>query len=297
MRKVTLWHIAILFLLIGVIYWVVLRWELYRPYPWVDMPLHFLGGAFLGLIWLWLARPGFVFAQEFRASKLLATASLTGFVLLGGLAWELFEFSLWRFLPEYGNVLKIYQAPVSDVLSDLVLDFFGGMTALLLCLRSKRQQSPVVYCAGAVRDDRTMAEALREMVRFVQSLGIRVLSEHLGHENPILAFAHKIGHTGSEPPAHAIERQDTAWLDQATHVIAEISGASTGTGREIEYARTKGEFGKTPAKVLCLYHREREFHASPMVRGMTADRYANVSVRAYSDLEEMKAVIQEFLGR
>ena len=51
-----------------------------------------------------------------------------------------------------------------------------------------------------------------------------------------------------------MERQDIEWLDQATHVIAEISGVSTGTGREIEYARTKGVLGKTPAKILCLYH-------------------------------------------
>jgi hypothetical protein len=95
--------------------------------------------------------------------------------------------------------------------------------------------------------------------------------------------------------AEDVEQQDIAWLDQATHVIAEISGASTGTGREIEYARTKGGFGKVSAKVLCLYHTEREFFASPMVRGMTPDRYPNVAIRSYADVVEAKSLIKDFL--
>lgn len=151
----------------------------------------------------------------------------------------------------------------------------------------------LVYFAGAIRGDRVLAPVMREIVAFVQSLGFRVLSEHVAADDPIAT--QKIGQGKGELLAEDIERQDIAWLDEATHVIAEISGASTGTGREIEYARTKGHLGKTPAVVLCLYRQDRESFASPMIRGMTPDRYPNVTVCSYRDLDEAKALIQRFL--
>jgi len=49
------------------------------------------------------------------------------------------------------------------------------------------------------------------------------------------------------------------------------------------------------AKVLCLYHKDREFFASPMIRGMTPDRYPNVTVRSYADIAEAKSLIKKFL--
>jgi len=157
------------------------------------------------------------------------------------------------------------------------------------------QNSKVVYFAGAIRGDRSLAYVMREIVEYVQSLGLIVLTEHVIADDPIATLAGKVEKEKVDLLAEDIERQDIAWLDQATHVIAEISGASTGTGREIEYARTKGYFGKVHAKVLCLYHAEREFFASPMVRGMTPDRYSNVVIKSYTDSEEVKLLIKKFL--
>ena len=157
------------------------------------------------------------------------------------------------------------------------------------------QNSKIIYFAGAIRGDRSLAHVMREIVEFVQSLGLAVLTEHVIADDPIATFAGKVGKEKADLLAEDVERQDIAWLDQATHVVAEISGASTGTGREIEYARTKGSFGKVNAKVLCLYHTEREFFASPMVRGMTPDRYPNVAVRSYADVAEAKSLIEKFL--
>ncbi|PIR05051.1 MAG: hypothetical protein COV57_01225 [Candidatus Liptonbacteria bacterium CG11_big_fil_rev_8_21_14_0_20_35_14] len=157
------------------------------------------------------------------------------------------------------------------------------------------QNSKVVYFAGAIRGDRSLAYVMRKIVEFVQGLGLTVLTEHVIADDPIATFAGKVGKEKADLLAEDVEQQDIAWLDQATHVIAEISGASTGTGREIEYARTKGSFGKVGAKVLCLYHTERELFASPMVRGMTPDRYPNVVIRSYTDVEEAKSLIKDFL--
>ncbi len=145
--------------------------------------------------------------------------------------------------------------------------------------------SRVVYFAGAIRGDRVVAETIKELIFWIKSQDIQVLTEHIADDSV----------SDKDSSAIEIEKRDIAWLDQATHVVAEISGASTGTGREIEYARTKEKFGKTPAKVLCLYQIEREFYASPMIRGMTSDRYPNVVVKSYSKIEEAKDIVQNFL--
>ena len=153
----------------------------------------------------------------------------------------------------------------------------------------------IVYFAAAIRGDRVMADTIQEIVRHIKELGFLVLTEHVGANGPIATFAGKIGKTKEDLTAEDIERQDIEWLDQATRVIAEISGASTGTGREVEYARTKGSFGKALAKILCLYRIDREFYASPMIRGMDNDRYPNVVIKAYRDIAEAKKIIKEFL--
>ena len=153
----------------------------------------------------------------------------------------------------------------------------------------------IVYFAGAIRGERMMAEAMGEMVSFIKNLGLPVLTEHVVTGDPIATLAKKIGKSKEDLTAEDIEKQDIEWLNQATHVIAEISGASTGTGREIEYARTKGELGKKPAKILCLYHADREFYASPMVRGMTQDRYPNILIRKYVTTDEAQGIIRRFL--
>src|SRR5688572_12357355 len=95
----------------------------------------------------------------------------------------------------------------------------------------------IVYFAGAIRGDQIAKKSITEMIQYIQSLKITVLSEHLAAERPNEALASLFGKNEHELTAEDIETQDIAWLDRATHVIAEITGASTGTGREIEYAR------------------------------------------------------------
>src|SRR3989344_1849154 len=153
-----------------------------------------------------------------------------------------------------------------------------------------------VYFAGAIRGDRIVADTIKYLIDYIKiNLQIPVLSEHVGSENPVEEFARKIKKSIDDLLAEDIETQDIQWLDQSTHVIAEISGASTGTGREIEYARTKDHFGKIPAKILVLYHREREYSASPMIRGMKSEKYPNVTVKNYDTLDEAKDIVKDFL--
>lgn len=62
------------------------------------------------------------------------------------------------------------------------------------------------------------------------------------------------------------------------------------TPGEIEFATRRG------IKVLCLYREDRKFFASPMVRGMTPDRYPHVSIQVYRDAEEAKRAVGGFLN-
>ena len=152
-----------------------------------------------------------------------------------------------------------------------------------------------VYFAGAIRGERRFKKIFHELIAYIQTLGFEVLTEHVGRSHPIAYQAKKLNEKVEDLTAEQIEQRDIRWLDSATHVIAEISGASTGTGREIEYARMKGKFGKVPAQILVLYKQEREFYASPMIRGMEPERYDNVRVRAYATVTEAKKVISDFL--
>lgn len=147
------------------------------------------------------------------------------------------------------------------------------------------RKETIIYFAGAMRGDRSKEENMKRIVQFIKELGIPVLTEHVVADDPI-----------EKIDVRQIEERDINWLNQATHVIAEVSGASTGVGREIEYGRTKHSFGHTPAKILCLYHADAEFKASPMIRGMTADRYHNVTVLPYRTIEEAREIIKKFLG-
>ncbi|MFH1671277.1 MAG: hypothetical protein ABH889_00665 [Candidatus Portnoybacteria bacterium] len=154
---------------------------------------------------------------------------------------------------------------------------------------------PIVYFISAIRGVRKRKENVISLIQWLKELGVTILTEHVGANDPIEAQEKLFGKTKGSLTAEDIEKRDIAWLNQAEYVIAEISGASTGAGREIEYARTKEHFGHKAAQILCLYHQEDEFFASPMVRGMTKDRYKNVTITAYQDIEQAKGIIKKFL--
>ena len=156
-------------------------------------------------------------------------------------------------------------------------------------------KTPIVYFACAIRGNRVVHTLLQEMVSHIKSKGIAVLSEHVVDEDARGAFAKAIGKKDADITPIDIERQDIAWLNQATHVIADISGASTGVGREVEYARTKGDLGQVSAQVLCLYHSDHADSATSMITGMTHDRYPNVTISSYTDIKEAVNHIDSFL--
>jgi hypothetical protein len=102
---------------------------LYWTYRWLDIPMHFLGGAWVGLaaLWLWYYS-GHLRRKEGPATRPLLVALGGG--LAFGLVWEVYEFLIWMF---GGAGLPLNY--VSDSLLDLVMDASGAVFAFGIYMR------------------------------------------------------------------------------------------------------------------------------------------------------------------
>lgn len=123
------------------------------------------------------------------------------------------------------------------------------------------------------RQDQPVYAAL---VAYLQSLGHRVLTEHLAAEAVMAA-------DGGVSPEAVFER-DTTWLRACDAVIAEVSTPSHGVGFEIAYALGLGK------PVFCL---AREgVRVSKMLTGI---RQAGFAFTTYATPEEALAHLGAFL--
>ncbi len=154
-----------------------------------------------------------------------------------------------------------------------------------------------VYFAGAIRGNRNFGHFVKGMIEHIQNKGVVVLSEHIIKDNPNALLAEKIGKPYEKLTVTDIESQDIAWIDQASHFIAEVSGASTGVGREIEYATTRHlPSTRRHLPILCLYHNSIRETVSAMVRGMNSERYPHVRIAGYDTLAEACDLLDTFLS-
>lgn len=105
--------------------------ELYLK-TWVfDLSQHFIAGVLLALIWAEIKKK---YAQN------LTFMGTNGFVLLGSLAWEWYEFLTMRFLPDYSRRLYLSSNSVEDMLTDLTAALLGGMLVIVFIKKIMIQQ-------------------------------------------------------------------------------------------------------------------------------------------------------------
>ena len=124
------------------------------------------------------------------------------------------------------------------------------------------------------RQDQPVYAAL---VRHLQGLGHRVLTEHLAAETVLAADS-------VLDPVTVFDR-DTAWLRACDAVIAEVSTPSHGVGFEVAYALDRGK------PVLCL---AREgVRVSKMLTGI---RQPGFTFAAYSSEAELRVHVAAFLS-
>jgi hypothetical protein len=105
-----------------------------------------------------------------------------------------------------------------------------------------------VYCAGAIRGELFNKGYFERVVQIVKELGAHPKTEKSGGYQvyPLEAYSNTDVQTTKDK---VVARRDREWIRQSSAVIAEFSGASTGTGWEICYA-TRVQRKPT----LCLYH-------------------------------------------
>ena len=124
------------------------------------------------------------------------------------------------------------------------------------------------------RQDQPVYAAL---VRHLQGLGHRVLTEHLAAETVLAADS-------VLDPVTVFDR-DTAWLRACDAVIAEVSTPSHGVGFELAYALDRGK------PVLCL---AREgVRVSKMLTGI---RQPGFTFAAYGSEAELRVHVAAFLS-
>lgn len=114
-KKKLLKHLVLLMFFIFIANNVV--WELhwYSSIWWFDMVMHFLGGLWVGLFFL------YIFYAEDQLFKKFLTVFLC--VLLIGVLWEFFEFFTFNYIgKDPFNAL--------DTVSDIFFDLAGGTFAL-----------------------------------------------------------------------------------------------------------------------------------------------------------------------
>jgi len=105
---------AAVLVLIAATHLSALQWSLYWYFVWLDVPVHFAGGAWLALAGSWLLLR-FGYGHEVRYVFMI--------VIAGSIGWELFE--AWAGVPRDSNFLF-------DSVLDLTMDVAGGIVGFIL---------------------------------------------------------------------------------------------------------------------------------------------------------------------
>ena len=115
-RKEFFVRLAGLIVCITVFNFLANKFYWYSSIWYFDIFMHFLGGLWLGGLFLWLFWPN-------KLSTTLVAKVIAG-VLLVGIGWEIFELM-------FVNYVAQNSFDVVDTSMDLVLDVLGGLSAIL----------------------------------------------------------------------------------------------------------------------------------------------------------------------
>lgn len=116
--------LIILILFIGFMDTIADMFSWYWRIPWLDMPMHFLGGFWVGSVALWF------FVQNNVNIKYLYIFFISiGVVLVVGSIWEIFGFNPDAVISVKDEIL--------DTSSDVFFDILGGVIASLYFIIKK----------------------------------------------------------------------------------------------------------------------------------------------------------------
>ena len=116
--------------LVLVLHFIVLAFtDVYTKFPWLDIPLHFLGG-FLAAYFFIFSMIYFRKQNYLKYNKLFLALYAISFVSLIAVLWEFFEFSI-----EYLTGLD-FQGTLQDTMGDLFMGLVGGVVAIVVFWRN-----------------------------------------------------------------------------------------------------------------------------------------------------------------
>lgn len=115
-RRKLLIRLTSLILFIFFLNYAAMKFYWYSSLWWLDMPIHFLGGFWVGLLSVWLFPPqNMSFKSVFKVSLM---------VFLVGFLWEIFEIAV-------NDTLIHNPFNMLDTSSDLLFDLAGGLSAVI----------------------------------------------------------------------------------------------------------------------------------------------------------------------
>lgn len=103
-------------------YWYSILW-------WFDMPMHFLGGVWVGLAGIWALLYSGLFSSTSSDKQLVLRTMIIVFAI--GFLWEVFEYTVQHLIPGANLADPI------DSVSDIFFDLSGGAFALLYFFSSR----------------------------------------------------------------------------------------------------------------------------------------------------------------
>mgnify|MGYP001576010824 CR=1 FL=1 len=131
-----------LVVLIGIIHITAYYFHLYLELWWIDMLMHFLGGAWISAFALW-----FIFFSNLvnlNQKNNLPNFLITAFcmVLLVGIGWEIFEFKAG--LSFFSPLTLSARGYWMDTISDVVLDLIGGIVVAIYFYRVFKNSTDLI---------------------------------------------------------------------------------------------------------------------------------------------------------
>ena len=111
---------------------VFLRLGFYHLFSWLDVLMHFLGGIIAAAFFA-------IFFQEdiIRLRPQTAIIFIAGVAVMVGIFWEFFEWGMDRWF------VANFMGDLDDTLSDLLMDFLGGLSVGIVWLKNRGSKGPL----------------------------------------------------------------------------------------------------------------------------------------------------------
>lgn len=130
--------LVISLLVIAALHIVFSIFYLYWTMRWIDIPMHFLAGLWVGAAagsYLLHAAPDFARQKQYI---LLHILFITGAAFFVGVFWEFFEFFLSEYIVKDTRIVDVGNL-YTDTLFDLAMDFFGStIVVFLFALKARK---------------------------------------------------------------------------------------------------------------------------------------------------------------